>query len=64
MPLASRLINSLFTTVENLHKSDPSCKMPPEVYIGFYSMFGSVFTSALDLLDRCNLVVKLPLTSI
>ena len=56
MPLASRLINSLFTTVENLHKTDPSSKMPPEVYIGFYSMFGSVFTSALDLLDRCNLL--------
>ena len=50
--VSHKFINSLLTSVEHHCTKDPSRPLPSELYIGLYSVFGTVLSAALELLDR------------
>ena len=54
--ISSKLISSLLASVES-HYKDESGPLPSELLIGLHSVFGSVLSAALDLLDRRSVTV-------
>merc|ERR1711946_88947 len=55
--VSSQFIKSLLASVEHHCRKDPSRPLPSELFIGLYSVFGPVLSSALELLDRRSVTV-------